>query len=137
MGSGSALTLFDRAPADWHSIPGIEITSAEYLNRVIQSFAMREAGIVELLSANGNRLQVGVGGGLCCVQFIKADNLPPYYCVNAQNPIPGEHEVEFLLGGTPTPVSRKQCLSLAEALDISTHFVSTGDWHPGFQWVPV
>lgn len=130
------MTLLRVAGVDWESLPGIAIASVGHLRTLLTELSAGEPGIVELVSSTGNRLQLGVGGQFACSQFIKNDNMPPYLC-GKTSLIRARGDVEFLLGGTPTPVDPEQCLSVEEAFKIAEYFFNTGERDPSVEWIAV
>src|SRR5258708_4804550 len=128
--------LFDAATVDWQSDPGTAILTKDDLQTRLSRFLDREPGIVDLVSPNGVRLQLGLGGQYACAQLVPANNLPPYLVALAPQ-ITASDGVEFLLGDTPTPVAPEQCISVADGMLIAEYFFETGKPHLGFRWQKV
>ena len=66
---------------------------------------------MELVGDNGRQLLLGLGGADGCVQFSSADGAPPYLMAVGQYD-GGDGPMEFMMGGTATPVSRRYSLPL-------------------------
>jgi hypothetical protein len=130
------ITSFNIAGVNWESNPHIPIISVEQLRTLLATLSEATPGIVELESAEKDRLQLGIGGSFACAQFIKRDNMPPYLLAQSQI-VRAKKDAEFLLGGTPTPIAPEHCLSFEEALQIAEHFFNTGGRDPNIKWVEV
>jgi hypothetical protein len=48
-----------------------------------------------------------------------------------------EEETEFLMGGTPTPISNVYCMPFDRVREIVGYFMHTGIAHPQFSWDPI
>ena len=130
------LSLFDITGTDRKNRSRVEVASLKELRSALENFIRREPGFVELLSATGMRLQLGLGGPLACAQFIGQDTLPPYLCAQAPSP-PICSGVEFDLGGSPTPIAPQRCIGVEDALRIAEHFFLTGERDPLTNWEEV
>jgi hypothetical protein len=134
MNRDHTITLLELANADEKSAPRTAISSIVHLETTLARFSEQRPMIIELASSTGPRLQLGVGGQFACAQFIEGDNMPPYLCAKART-IRAKEDVEFLLGGTPTPIAPEQCLSFEEALGIAKCFFESGKRDPSVEWV--
>lgn len=70
-------------------------------------------------------LLVGVGRNTGCVQHT-ADSAgsPPYLMATASSP--SEQGIEFLSGGTPTPIPGRYCLPWLQVEDVVHRFLTAG-----------
>ena len=118
------------------SAPYLLIASVRDLKEKLIELLAQEPRFVEFKSAAGNRLQMGLGGRYACAQFLNQDNTPPYLCAKAKI-VHTLSEVEFLCGGTETPIPPELCLSPPEAFHIAEWFYLTGERDAGFEWIEV
>lgn len=89
--------------------------------------------LAELAGDHGFRLDVGIGGDVGCVQHSRSDGLPPY--MMALNPeVPRTEAIEFLAGGTPTPIDGRFCLSFPIIKAIVGDFVQSGERSSCVEW---
>lgn len=45
-----------------------------------------------------------------------------------------EDYVEFLTGDTPTPISKRYCLTAEATQKVASHFLTTGQRYSGLAW---
>ncbi len=89
----------------------------------------------ELIGDNGFTLTVGLGGDVGCVQHAPSDGTPPYLmAVGSTEVEPNVGDVEFVVGGTATPIDRRYCVPFETAKQIAAHFVETGNRWLGVSW---
>ena len=88
------------------------VATAAALDAVLDSLRYRHPFLLELQGSNGYRLLMGIGGPLGCVQNGRGDGNQPYLMAveKIANHVTSEDEVEFLAGGTPSPIPRRQCV---------------------------
>jgi hypothetical protein len=131
------LTLFDRSQPSWKSDRGGTIRSREELTAALTDLSQGDPRIFEVVSRSGAALQFGLGGPYACAQFSEPipDMVEARSAWLARTKLPSTPgEIEFMLGGTPTPVAPEYCLSFQEILTILEHFHETAKRHPEFQW---
>jgi hypothetical protein len=104
---------------------------------LLDDLASRPPFICEIVGDNGYKLQVGVGGVWCCVQYCSSNGEPPYLMATTRIGPSDEVGCEFLLGGTLTPVAKHQCLSPALMKDVVCYFHRTGQPSPAHTWEEV
>ena len=93
--------------------------------------------VAELRGDNGFMLVFGIGGGIGCVEHRSTDGHPPYLmAVSPDRPIKSG-DIEFMCGGTPTPIPARNILRFAELRQIATHFLATGERSDLVSWEPV
>src|SRR5262249_36050375 len=126
------VTFFDREDKT-NSLNGVAIQDRELLLRILSGLRSRPPFVCELLGENGFHLHVGIGK-LGHAQYSRSDGEPPYLL--AVGPRPGRRDeyLEFLLWGTPTPISKRYCMPFNSVREIAEYFLTTGCAHPGFTW---
>jgi hypothetical protein len=77
-------------------------------------------------------LTIGFGPEAGCIQHGDANGAPPYRM--ALNPQGEEGFVEFLVGGTATPVSKRYCLQIDFILELAAHFIESGQRSTLVEW---
>jgi hypothetical protein len=95
----------------------------------------RSPFMCELVGDNGTTLTVGIGGDNGCVQHARGDGTPPY--LMALMPPEGQsvlHEMEFLVGGTPTPIEGRYCLPFGKLAEIVAEFAASGKRSDAVNW---
>jgi len=127
---------FQNIAGDWKSSPRIPIISEEQLKTLMAGLSEGEPGIVEFESSENDRLQLGIGGPFVCAQFTTNECLSRYLCAKAKT-VRATKDVEFLCGGTPTPIAPELCLSFEVAFKIADYFIRTGNRDPSVDWVEV
>jgi hypothetical protein len=89
---------------------------------------------VNLVSESGDRLSISVSGPEAFVMFTAAsDDQPPLSPMSAGRTSSdfADDVVEFIAGGTPTPVPVDRCVSVSIMLKIVRHYLEHGalpDW---------
>jgi len=132
------VTFFDREH-NGSELDGTPIRSTEQLFRLLKSFADRTPFFCELVGENGYNLLIGVGSK-GCTQYSRSNGVPPYLvavapdstCLQEQ-----EDEIEFVMGGTATPVPIRNCMPFDNVREIARYFLETGNAHHGFTWEEV
>jgi hypothetical protein len=112
---------------------GMAIQDNSRLFMFLQSMRNRSPFICNLVSENDYELLIGVGR-VGCAQYSACDGNPPYLMAVSPNSEPGERYVEFLCGGTPTPISTRYCMPFDDLLQIVGYFQETGRAYPGVSW---
>jgi hypothetical protein len=91
----------------------------------------------ELLGQNGQKILLGIGGPKGCVQHSNIDGSPPYLMAVSENPEHQSEHVDFLIGGTLTPVPAHYCVPFQTVSEITTYFQMTGERSPMVAWEEV
>jgi hypothetical protein len=128
-----SVTFFDRED-DANYLNGTIIRDRNRLFQILEDLRSREPFVCELVGDNGYCLHVGVGeyGN---VQHSRLDGDPPYLmAVNRSSEGEVDEYIEFLLGGTGTPISKRYCMPFDSVLEIVGYFFETGRIHPAFAW---
>jgi hypothetical protein len=108
-------------------------SSGEALAILDKLASIREPFFCTLRNTNDRELLIGVGNP-GCVQHSTSDGKPPYQMA-VTDPIEATGEyVEFLAGGTPSPVPREYCISWQTVREVAAHFVETGAMSAGVNW---
>jgi hypothetical protein len=87
----------------------------------------------ELVSDKGFRLLIGMGKQ-GCAQYSRRDREPPYMMAVDQGKEREKGYIEFLDGGTPSPVSKYYCMPFDIVREIAGYFVETGRMYPAVAW---
>ena len=101
---------------------------------MLASMRARPPFFAELICDNGYKLLLGLGASEGCVQFSSTEGDPPYLMAVADNAEAAIGDVEFLMGDTVTPVSRRYCLPYDVVADIAVVFVDTGNPKSDVHW---
>lgn len=112
---------------------GFVIDSIAGLTRLIDMGKNRIPFMCEL-EGEVNKLTVGIGNELGCVQHSARNGSPPYLMALSQNPVDDEAFCEFVVANTPTPVRRKFCLPMMEVQSIVSEFFDTGGQSTRWKW---
>jgi hypothetical protein len=107
----------------------------ELLDLLYELSCSRSPFMCELVGDNGFTLLVGIGGETGCVQHSPDDGAPPY--LMAVDPTASEStvkEMDFLVGGTATPIRGRYCLAFATFKNVVAKFVSTGNRSRAVNW---
>jgi len=129
------LTFFDRED-EANKLQGTVVQDGASLLRIFDAVRNRWPFICELVGQNGFRLHVGVGAN-GFVQYSSCDGSPPYLVALAPRPEQRDKEIEFLCGGTPTPIPDRNCMPFESVREIAGYFLQTGRAHPAFSWEEV
>jgi hypothetical protein len=90
--------------------------------------------IAEFCSPSDFHLTIGIGGNFGCVQHSRVDGDLPYLMAVFHNPPMNGGCIDFLCGGTPTPIRAKNILSFDELKQILLHFMKTGERSDAVSW---
>jgi hypothetical protein len=113
---------------------GSVIFDDEHLSRILDNLRTREPFLGQFFHENGYNIMVGIGGAVGCVQYSRSDGDSAYLMAVASNPIPGKKDVEFLLGGTLSPVSVRYILPFEQVKEIAKYFRETGARSAKVSW---
>lgn len=132
------VTIFDRE-GNGSDLDGVVIRDTDQLFQLLDRFASRAPFVCELVGENGYDLLVGIGArGFA--QYSRTDGSPPYLVAVAPSEAGREEsadEIEFVMGGTATPIPIHNCMPFHHVREIGRHFLETGHVHPGFTWEEV
>jgi hypothetical protein len=88
----------------------------------------------ELIGENGDSLTIGYSDSVGAVQHAASDGRPPYRMAVNEESLDDEAAVEFLAGGTPTPIPGRFCLPIQRVSAIAQEFVATGERSAVVTW---
>ncbi len=83
---------------------------------------------------NGFNLMVGVADRFGCVQHSSNDGQPPFLMAVSNAGASGRHDMEFLVGDTPTPIDGRYRITSDELREIVGEFVATGERCTRVSW---
>lgn len=112
----------------------LRITNKIELDETLEKLRSREPFIFKLVGENGYKLDIGIGPKIGCVQHSPSGGNTPYLMAVAPGEQDADDYVEFLLGDTATPVSKRYCMPREQVKEIAAYFVETGDRSPNVSW---
>ena len=112
---------------------GTRVADAPSLHALLEALKHREPFLFELAADSGDTLTIGLGADVGCVQHTGDGGDPPYRMAISET-VEDEGFLEFLAGGTPTPIPRKYCLPINAIEAIATEFVATGERSATVSW---
>jgi hypothetical protein len=129
--------FFDRQD-ERNRLNGLRISETarliELLDQLQVQLQRRTPFFYELIGENGHEILVGIDGNGGCVQYSRTDGSPPYFMALSAAPEQSEGFVEFLIGGTKTPVPSRYYLPTDAVHQIATYFQVTGERSPKISW---
>jgi hypothetical protein len=111
---------------------GTRLASPVGIGAFFHSLAGRKPFMFELRGENGFMLTIGIAADCGTVQYSPSGGLPPY--MMAVGDEIDEGVVEFLAGGTPTPIPKRFCLPLYRVQKIVQDFLTHGDKSDAVTW---
>jgi hypothetical protein len=127
------VTYFDRQDAA-NPMNGTTIVEADELAKIFGAInGTRKPYLAELVGDNGFKLLVGIAAEMGCVQFSARDGSPPYLMAIGSNPDESGH-VDFLMGGTATPIPKRYCLPTQRVRQIAASFLQIGERARCVEW---
>ncbi len=117
-----------------NELNGTRIGDASNLHLLLDAFRRRQPFLFELNADGGDTLTIGIGADVGCVQHTGGDGDPPYLMALNEAVADDEGFVEFLAGGTPTPIPKKYCLPVSVVEAIAAEFVASGNRSPAVAW---
>jgi hypothetical protein len=85
-------------------LSGRVVAETSDLLGVLNQLRGRAPFLCELLGQNGYKILLGIAGQANCVQYCSQDGNPPYLMAFPRKPAGFAETLEFLIGGTLTPV---------------------------------
>ncbi len=126
-------TLFDIQDTK-SALNGLVLESDARLTSVLDVLRNMSPRFIELVGENGYHLMIGIGGPNGCVQFSRTDGDLPYLMALGPDSVETDGHLEFLAGGTLTPISMRYILSFETTKQIAIDFLNTGNRSPRVQW---
>jgi hypothetical protein len=102
--------------------------------QLFESLRSRPPFMFELVGEHGHSLTVGYSNSVGAAQYAGSDGRPPYLMAVNEESLDDEAVVEFLAGGTPTPIAGRFCLPIQRVLEIAQRFVATGERSNAVTW---
>jgi len=132
MGIG-AFILSDASHNPRVTVEDEEMRGPDQLRDALERKKDQRPGFVVLCTPSGACLSLGVGGEVASVMYQSETGEPPY--VWALGPHQDwDHDVTFLMGGTPTPVPVARTIPFDHMVDIATSWMSTGRLPDNVTW---
>lgn len=95
----------------------------------------RTTFMCQLVGDNGFTLTVGVEDDTGCVQHAPSDGTPPYLmAVGSTEMEQNGGDMEFVVGGTATPIDRRYRLAFSTIKEIVVEFVQSGNRSSKVEW---
>jgi hypothetical protein len=113
---------------------GQQIDRDDALSALLGSMHGRQPFLCEFCAENGFKITVGIGHECGTVQFGRRDGLPPYMMAVAEWHGDEKGFVEFLAGGTPSPIPRRFCLPMDRVRTIIDDFLKCGGMSSTVAW---
>jgi Immunity protein Imm1 len=110
------------------------IPNANELGDLLDRKRQASPFIAEFCGAGDFELTVGLGGDYGCVQRNLIDGTPPYLMALSRRPPMKRGCIEFLCGGTPTPVAARYILRFHELKEVVLDFALTGGMSDAVFW---
>ena len=116
---------------------GSYISDASSFDALLRSFEEREPFCFLLTGENGFTLTVSWSSQVGSVQFSSCRGEPPYLMAIIPAAAGKAKFVEFLSGGTPTPIEDRFCLPLDQIRKIVLDFLVYGTRPDSVEWEPI
>lgn len=133
--------IFKDIEDDSNPLSGSVLRTAEdvhmLFDSILKGLKRRKPFSFELHDDRGLMLTIGIGPNVGCVQFSSASGAPPYLIAVSGNESDDGEFVEFLAGGTPTPIPKSQCLPVDQVETIATDFVLQGKRSGSVEWTEI
>ena len=113
---------------------GTSLASPAEIDTFFQTLSGRKPFMFELRGDNGFMLTIGLASDCAAVQYSPSEGLPPYLIAVASDEIEAGGFVEFLAGGTPTPIPRRFCLPAKRVQIIVQDFLLHGEKSNTVEW---
>jgi hypothetical protein len=121
-----------------NALNGTRVGDGPSLHVLLDAMRQREPFLFELNADGGDTLTVGLASDVGCVQHTGSEGSPPYLmAVNEVVADDDQEFVEFLAGGTPTPMPKKYCLPVNAVEAIAAEFVASGNRSAAVAWEEV
>ena len=120
----------------WNNRP---IKTEAELTAILADSHEKRPFLLQLEGDNGFKLIIGVGGPVGCAQFSSVDGNTPYQMAVSKGgqTADSSEAVEFLAGGTPTPIPIRRCVPFEALKRIVIQFFEKGDRSREVEWEEV
>jgi hypothetical protein len=88
----------------------------------------------QFVGDNGFNLTVGIDREFGCVQHSANDGMPPYLMAVSTNAGSDDRELEFVVGGTATPIDGRYRLRFHTVTEVVAEFVTSGQKSSKVVW---
>lgn len=129
----SGFRLVDYPRGERSETEGIAILNEQDIRRALKRFQQEDPRVVDLISPTGDCLAIGVSYSLGCVMFMRASGDPPYLWALGDSD-DRENDIEFDVGGTPTPVPLYRCLPFERVVEIVVYYFLNGELPRDVEW---
>lgn len=116
---------------------GTRLESLCAISELFSSLRGRIPFMFELRGDNGFMLTVGWANDYATIQHSPSEGVPPYLMAVPDSSVDDGGFVEFLAGGTRTPIPRRFCLSAEQAGKIAADFLTHGGKSEVVTWEEV
>ena len=116
-------------PDNWRAI-----SSANELAALLDRKRATAPFIAHFSGSSDFRIEIGIGGDFGCVQCSRMDDKPPYLMAVSHRPPMKRGYIEFLCGGTPTPIGTRNILTFDEMKSVVLDFLETGGRSDKVSW---
>jgi immunity protein Imm1 of predicted polymorphic toxin system len=113
---------------------GRAISSDDELISLLEQMRAASPVITEFCGPNDFQIDIGIGGKFGSVQYSRIDGAPPYLMAVSHRPAVKRGYIEFLCGGTPTPIAARYIISFDELKEVVLHFLSSGERSETVSW---
>lgn len=113
---------------------GTCLRTAPEFTALLRSLKGRKPFMFVLSGDNGFVLTIGLAKDCASVQYSSSHGLPPYLEAVNDNVVEEAECVEFLAGGTPTPIPRRFCLPIEQVERIASDFIVNGCRSEAVRW---
>lgn len=127
--------LWDLQQAD-SLINRLHLSSAQAVAHLFNSLSDREPFLFELRGGNNFMLTIGVSVEFGCVQHSRIDGLPRHFMAVSDRSR-ADNVVNFLAGGTPTPIPARFCSPIKVVEMLAADFVVSGRQSDMVSWEEV
>lgn len=124
-------TFFDYEDAA-NPLNGCSLDAGQVV-KTLRSLQERKPFVCALETTAGTLL-VGIGQELGSIQFTPAEGGPPYRMATADSLEAKDEFVDFLCGGTPSPIPQRYCIPWPLVERIISHFMDSGSIPNFVKW---
>jgi ABC-type transport system involved in multi-copper enzyme maturation permease subunit len=132
-GAAMSATFHDLQQPEY-PLNGTCLADGAAVRQLFTALRRREPFMFELCGSNGSRLLIGLATERAVVQFSSADGEPPYLMAIDEKGTAKDGFIEFLVGGTLTPIARRFGLPVETATMIAIEFVCDGTQSNLVEW---
>jgi hypothetical protein len=111
----------------------VVVHSETDLRDLLSHIARRGQAYLELISPEDHTLTIGIAGRYGFVMFTAASGNPPYLWAS-RKVRETNTDVEFSIGGTPTPIPLNRCIMVEHVIEIASHYFRCQELSNAFEW---